>query len=97
MLNDLVAWRDTRLDGAEVFYWRTTIGEEVDFVIEVGDRLLPIEVKATARPRLRDAAHLRTFRAEYGERARSGLLLHDGDLVDWIAPDVLAAPWWKVI
>ncbi len=97
VLNDLVAWRDTRLDGAEVFYWRTTIGEEVDFVIEVGDRLLPIEVKATTRPRLRDAAHLRTFRAEYGERVRSGLLLHGGDLLDWIAPDVLAAPWWKVI
>ena len=97
VLNDLLAWRDTRLDGAEVFYWRTTIGEEVDFVIEAGDRLLPIEVKATARPRLRDTAHLRTFRAEYGERARSGLLLHDGDLLDWIAPDVLAAPWWRVI
>ena len=97
VLNDLVAWRDTRLDGAEVFYWRTTIGEEVDFVIEAGDRLLPIEVKATTRPRLRDAAHLRTFRAEYGERARSGLLLHGGDLLDWVAPDVLAAPWWRVI
>ncbi len=97
VLNDLLAWRDTRLDGTAVFYWRTTIGEEVDFVIEAGDRLLPIEVKATARPRLRDTAHLRTFRAEYGERARAGLLLHDGDLLDWIAPDVLAAPWWKVI
>ena len=97
VLMDLVAWRDTRLDGAEVFYWRTTIGEEVDFVIETGDRLLPIEVKAAKRPRLRDAAHLRTFRAEYGERARSGLLLHDGDLLDWIAPDVLAVPWWRVI
>ena len=97
VLNDLLAWRDTRLDGAEVFYWRTTIGEEVDFVIEVGDRLLPIEVKATARPRLRDTAHLRTFRAEYGERSRAGLLLHDGELLDWIAPDVLAAPWWKVL
>ena len=97
VLNDLLAWRDTRLDGAEVFYWRTIIGEEVDFVIEVGDRLLPIEVKATARPRLRDTAHLRTFRAEYGERSRAGLLLHDGELLDWIAPDVLAAPWWKVL
>ena len=51
-------------------------------MIEAGDRLLPIEVKATARPRLRDIAHLRTFRAEYGERTRAGLLLHAGDLLD---------------
>ena len=97
VLHDLLTWRDTRLDRAEVFYWRTTIGEEVDFVIEAGDRLLPIEVKATTRPRLRDIAHLRTFRAEYGERARAGILLHDGEMLDWIAPDVLAAPWWTVL
>ena len=97
VLHDLLTWRDTRLDRSEVYYWRTTIGEEVDFVIEAGDRLLPIEVKATTRPRLRDIAHLRTFRAEYGERARAGILLHDGEMLDWIAPDVLAAPWWMVL
>ena len=97
VLHDLLTWRDTRLDRAEVFYWRTTIGEEVDFVIEAGNRLLPIEVKATTQPRLRDITHLRTFRAEYGERARAGLLLHSGEMLDWIAPDVLAAPWWKVL
>ena len=66
-------------------------------MIEAGVRLLPIEVKATTRPRLRDIAHLRTFRAEYGERARAGILLHDGEMLDWIAPDVLAAPWWTVL
>ena len=97
VLHDLLTWRDSRLDRAEVFYWRTTIGEEVDFVIEAGDRLLPIEVKATARPRLRDITNLRTFRAEYGERARAGLLLHSGEMLDWIAPDVLAVPWWRVL
>ena len=97
VLHDLLAWRDARLDYADILYWRTTVGEEVDFVIETGDSLLPIEVKMTARPRLRDAAHLRTFRAEYGERCRSGLLLHTGETVEWITPDVLVAPWWRVI
>ena len=97
VLHDLLTWRDTRLDRAEIFYWRTTIGEEVDFVIESGDRLLPIEVKSTTRPRLRDTVNLRTFRAEYRDKARAGLLLHTGNMLDWIAPDVLAVPWWKVI
>lgn len=78
-------------------YWRTAIGEEVDFVVETGGKLLPIEVKATARPRLNDAAHLRTFRAEYGKKARAGLLLHTGSLLEWLAPDVLAASWWRVL
>ena len=97
VLHDLLAWRDARLDLADVYYWRTAVGDEVDLVIEAGDRLLPVEVKATTRPRRRDIATLRTFRAEYGAQSRPGLLLHAGELVDWIAPDVLAAPWWRVI
>jgi predicted AAA+ superfamily ATPase len=97
VLDDLLAWRDARVERAEVLYWRTAIGEEVDFVIETGGRLLGVEVKATSNPRLRDAAHLRTFRAEYSSRARAGLLLHTGKALEWLAPDVLAAPWWRVL
>jgi hypothetical protein len=54
-------------------------------------------VKSTARPRLGDTTHLRTFRAEYGKKARAGLLLHTGNTIEWLAPDVLAAPWWRVL
>ena len=97
VLIDLLAWRDTRLRRADIFYWRTTAGEEVDFVVEADDRLLPIEVKSTSKPSLRDASGLRSFRREYGDRVKAGLLLHNGDMVDWLAPDVLAAPWWAVL
>ena len=97
VLHDLLAWRDARLDLPEIFHWRTTIGEEVDFVIETGDRLLPIEVKATTRPRRRDTTALRTFQAEYGARSRAGLLLHTGTLLDWITPTILATPWSRLI
>jgi hypothetical protein len=75
----------------------TATGEEVDLVIEAGERLLPIEMKAAARPRLSDAAHLRSFRWEYGARSRAGLLLHAGTVTEWLAPDVLAVPWWRVV
>jgi hypothetical protein len=97
VLNDLLAWRDVRLDRPEVLYWRTAAGEEVDFVIEAGRALLPIEVKAAARPRVDDARHLCAFRDEYGRRCRPGLVLHTGDAIEWLAPGVLAAPWWKIL
>lgn len=97
VLHDLLAWRDARVDRVELAYWRTTIGEEVDFVIEAGGKLLPIEVKATSKPRLADCTHLRTFRQEYGRKARAGLLLHTGRAVEWLTPDVLAVPWWRVL
>lgn len=97
VLQDLLAWRDARLEHAEICYWRTATGEEVDLVIETGDQLLPIEIKSSARPKLADAVHLRSFGREYGRQARPGLLLHTGSRLEWLAPDVLAAPWWRVL
>jgi uncharacterized protein len=97
VLHDLLAWRDARIERVELTYWRTTNGEEVDFVIEAGGKLLPVEVKATSRPRLGDCSHLRTFRQEYGDKARAGILLHTGRTVEWLTPDVLAVPWWRVL
>ena len=97
VLCDLLAWRDTRAERAEIAYWRTTTGDEVDFVVEAGEMLLPIEVKATANPRLRDTVRLRAFRKEYPEQARTGLLLHTGETTEWLASDVLAVPWWRLV
>jgi predicted AAA+ superfamily ATPase len=97
LLQDLLCWRDARIDRVELSYWRTAIGEEVDFVLETGGKLLPIEVKATSRPRLIDTKHLRTFCAEYGSMARAGLLLHTGNTIEWLAPNVLAVPWWRIV
>ncbi len=97
VLQDLLVWRESLPRRAEIMYWRTTNGEEVDFVVEAGKHLLPIEVKATTRPRLSDAANLRVFQNEYADRSRAALLLHAGEHIEWIAPDVLAAPWWRVI
>ncbi|MCY4012655.1 MAG: ATP-binding protein [Gammaproteobacteria bacterium] len=97
VLCDLLAWRDARTERVEITYWRTTTGDEVDFVVEARDTLLPVEIKATVNPRLRDTVRLRAFRKEYPEQARAGLLLHTGETVEWLAPDVLAAPWWRVL
>lgn len=97
VLGDLLAWRSTRSDRPQVLFWRTVSGDEVDFVVEVGDRLLPIEVKSRKRPRSSDVAGLRAFQSEYGDAVRGCLLLHDGDEVSWLADGILGAPWWRVL
>lgn len=96
VLHDLLTWRDARTEQADILYWRTTTGEEVDFVIEVRGQLIPVEIKATSRPRLADTAGLRSFRTEYSKTTRAGLLLHTGESFEWLAPEILAAPWWSV-
>jgi predicted AAA+ superfamily ATPase len=97
VLVDLLAWSATLLDAPQVMYWRTASGREVDFVVEWNGRLLPIEVKTTARPRTGDADGLRAFRDEYGSLSRAGLLLHTGDDISWLADGVLSAPWWTAV
>jgi predicted AAA+ superfamily ATPase len=97
VLADLLAWRDAQSGTADIFYWRTATGEEVDLVIEIRDRLLPIEIKAAGRPATSDIGALHAFRSEYGRRCPAALLLHTGDRTEWLAPGILAAPWWRVI
>lgn len=97
VLLDLLAWRDLQVPRPEVLYWRTAGGAEVDFVIDAGKRLLPIEVKASARVAPADAKGLETFLDEYGKRSDGGLLLYGGDEVFPLTRRVLAAPWWSVL
>jgi uncharacterized protein len=97
LLLDLMVWRSGRLSNTEILYWRTTTGEEVDLVIEADGKALPIEVKSSAKPRVKDATHLLTFQKEYGKMARAGLLIHNGNNIEWLTPTVLAVPWWKLI
>jgi len=47
-------------------FWRDHSGPEVDWVIEINNTLIPIEVKWTNTPTLKDARHLETFMQEYG-------------------------------
>ena len=97
VLGDLNAWRDASEPRAEILFWRTHSGEEVDFLVEVGGRLLAVEVKAASRVTPRDARHLQTFREEYGEAVLGGMVLYGGEEVFWLAEGILAVPWWKVI
>lgn len=97
VLMDLLSWRESTTGRPQVLFWRTTEGEEVDFVIESGDRLLPIEVKATRSPRPPDVKHLRTFLQQYPDRCPGGLLLHDGGDISWLSEGILSAPWWRVL
>ena len=77
-------------------HWRTAKGAEVDFVVEMPRRLLPIEVKSATRVSSNDARHLDTFLEEYPE-APAALLLYDGDDTFWLRRRVLATPWHRVI
>lgn len=94
---DLMTWRELQSPRPDVLFWRTVNGEEVDFVIESGSTLLPIEVKAAARATWQDARHLRTFAEQYGDRVRGSIVIHTGDDVVRLDRNTLAVPWWRIL
>jgi len=89
--------RETDTARPAILYWRTSNGDEVDFVVERHGKLLAIEIKATSTPGYNDTKGLRALLREYPADALGGLLLHGGKDTFWIAEGVLAAPWWKII
>ena len=76
-----------------IFYWRTTTGKEVDFVLEWGRKLLAVEVKLSTRPKYSDIETLRLFMKEYPETS-AGILVHAGDEVKIMDEKVVAIPWF---
>jgi predicted AAA+ superfamily ATPase len=77
---------------ARLFFWRTRTGDEVDFVIEHGRRVLAIEVKVTDQPGFRHAEGLRKFLAVQPETV-GGLLVHCGSEVRRLDEKIIAIPW----
>jgi len=81
---------------AKVFYWRTTAGKEIDFVMEHGKKLLAFEIKLTQNPTMNDIKNLLTFIDEHPNAVR-GILLHAGKSLKWFHSKIIAAPWWWIL
>ena len=92
---DMLSWRDGR-PGRAVYHWRLAGGQEVDFIMQEDQNLLPVEIKATTDVRARDVKHLRTFRESHPNTPR-GLLITCDREVRVLNGGIIAAPWWAVI
>jgi predicted AAA+ superfamily ATPase len=73
--------------------WRTSHGSEVDFIVEHGEKLIPIEAKLSATPRPTMAPGILAFRKDFPKKAEKGYIIHPGDMKLSISPNVLALPF----
>lgn len=77
---------------ARLFYWRMRSGQEVDFVLQYGQSILPIEVKLTTKPGFDDARRIKLFMDHY-QNAQAGLVITCGQEVKWLGSRIIAVPW----
>ncbi len=61
-----------------IWFWRTSTGSEVDFLVETGGKLAPIEAKLSATPNPAMAASIRQFRRTVAEATLPGYVVHPG-------------------
>jgi uncharacterized protein len=74
-------------------YFRTKTGAEVDFIVELREKLIPIEVKWTDRPTLSDARHLKNFLSDHSKKASAGYVVCRCKHPLQLAPNIRAIPW----
>jgi hypothetical protein len=55
---------------AEIYFWRSHDGLEVDLIVQVGSRFQPVEVNLSATPTVGHTASLDRFKTLAGEEAR---------------------------
>lgn len=77
---------------AKIFYWRTVNGQEVDFVLEYGKKLIAVEVKLSANPDYKTLRGLQTFLLEYPETV-IGIVIYSGNEVKYLGEKIIAVPW----
>lgn len=93
VLSEIVKTLTHRGIDPRVYFWRIQAGTEVDFVVDAGAGLVPIEIKLSAIPRPVMAATIKTFQHDMGSAAPPGYVVHPGDIRLPLGPGVTALPF----
>ena len=74
MVSEIKSITEIFFAGAQVWFWRTLAGAEVDLVVEHGRRLLPIEIKWSTKPMRGELRGLEAFLKDFEKQAPFGLV-----------------------
>jgi predicted AAA+ superfamily ATPase len=78
----------------DLFFWRSHDGLEVDLIIQIGARFLPVEIKLTATPTLKHFEPLNRFRELAGaDAADVGILVCRAEQQTRLPNNNLILPW----
>jgi uncharacterized protein len=93
VLSEIVRTLTHRGIDPQIYFWRTSTGNEVDFIVESEGRLIPIEVKKTSTPRPAMAKSIKTFLNDFGDQTSGGYVVNLGDLRLPLGSNVTSLPF----
>lgn len=80
---------------ADLFYYRTRSGLEIDFLLQTPNGILTIEVKNREQVSRSDLRSMKRVACELGDRWLGGLVLYRGREVVEMEPGFWAVPSWR--
>lgn len=81
------------LNAAQISFYRSHGGGEIDLIIEYQNQILPIEIKATSNLKHINPKTLENFLIQFNKEAAFGLIIYLGDKVLEIKPKIYLVPW----
>jgi len=93
VFSEIIKWKDLQPGDPGFFFYRTSAGLEVDFLLKERDKLLPLEVKFSANADSRDGRSLDIFLREH-KNAPAGFIVYRGREFEEVRRDIWAVPDW---
>ncbi len=95
LLNELLVWTDAQIEHDKIYFWRTTGGSEVDFVVSIGAQIIPIEVTYSTGALPKKARHLKEF-IEKEPKAKWGIYVYNGEFNIDRRQKIIYLPAWMI-
>jgi len=93
VFSEIIKWKDLQPGDPGLFFYRTSAGLEVDFLMRDRDKLLPLEVKFSTNADSRDGRSLEIFLREH-KNAPTGIIIYRGKEFEEVRRDIWAVPDW---
>ena len=80
--------------GMRIYFWRTRGGKEkeIDFVLEYGRKVLPVEVKFSNKVNYNDIQNILYFLST-NPNAVGGIVIYNGNKIYRLSSNIFAIPW----
>ncbi len=94
-LNEIQTWLDTQAERHHVYFWRTAAGAEVDFVIALGNHIIPFEITYSSHIEVKKFNNLKSF-MHSASRVSLGIFCYMGPLSFDKESNILFLPAWML-
>ncbi len=94
VFSELVKWKQLQAVEPELYFYRTSAGMEIDFLIAGERRILPAEVKSHDKVSAADGRSIESFLKEHKTTSPLGLVVYKGRDLTEIRKNIWAVPDW---